>query len=502
MERQGRYHSPVTPPARKVNLMPLRTPPMLAAAVVLAAISCLPAAAQTPNPPLSCPPNGWEENLVNYTGPNDPFPINDTASVNAPDCNFHEWSWEAFVWATAMVQDPNSGTLVPRFLTLQAPDQLLPETKTAAAPKKRVLRLAARAQVFHGTAGFTTGAGAIVEADGNMLVAPNGYPVYASVHMNAPYFATAKANLIVTGGYQAGDPNATFPTGSAVFKATWLRLAPGQAAPAGAYTTQAEVPVLQTKLSPGQVTIQPVSGRFETVTVALVGLHVVGATVNHPEFLWGTFEHKLNSPATPDNTFVPSPTTSDPNNYTFYRANTPYSQVNIAVDPPQLSLNANTQTLTPITNVVLQNQTGGENLPGGPANIKSVNTSGQNFLLNRSGPQSTFGNYFLVGTVWMAPNSYNLNSGQSNAIGSVNLANSTAETFVQVSAPSVPAVLGAVTNCFGCHNPTSYSFQTPPPAKLKNRLVALSHVLAIGSVYEVPNSISGNLQLVPIKPAK
>jgi hypothetical protein len=52
-------------------------------------------------------------------------------------------------------------------------------------------------------------------------------------------------------------------------------------------------------------------------------------------------------------------------------------------------------------------------------------------------------------------------------------------------------------NCFFCHNAGSYSFQPPPPAKLTNRLIAISHVLAIGSPYEVPNSISGKLLLRP-----
>jgi hypothetical protein len=100
----------------------------------------------------------------------------------------------------------------------------------------------------------------------------------------------------------------------------------------------------------------------------------------------------------------------------------------------------------------------------------------------------------LIGTVWMKAKSYNLKSNQTDAIGSVDLANVTAETFVQ-NAKNTP--MKNVVNCFTCHNPTSYSFQDPPPPKLANRLVALSHVLAIGSPYEVPNSISGRLLRTP-----
>jgi hypothetical protein len=96
--------------------------------------------------------------------------------------------------------------------------------------------------------------------------------------------------------------------------------------------------------------------------------------------------------------------------------------------------------------------------------------------------------------VWMLPNTYNLNSDQTSAVGSVDLANATAETFVQ---NAVNKPIANVVNCFLCHNAGSYSFQNPPPAKLTNRLIAISHVLAVGSPYEVPNSISGKLLLVP-----
>jgi hypothetical protein len=465
------------------------------AAVGLAGAFSSVAGATPPPPAKNCPNVGWSEGLNNFLAPNAAFPTSDTKNIPTPDCNFHQWSWEAFVWATALINDPGSSTAVPRFMTLATPADLLNKDENAGEPRLRPLTLAARSETFQGSTGFTEGAGAIVEADGNMLVAPNGYPVYASVHMNKSYFDTAKNNLIATGGYQSQPADSSFSIGAAVFKATWLRLDPDQKPPAGTYTTQAQVPVLETRVTPGLVTIQPVPGKFVTVTVALVGLHVVGQTDNHPEFLWGTFEHGMNSPATPDNTFTPSAGRKDPKSYTFYKGNTPFSQVNIAVDPPALRLDATNQKITPVTNVVQENQTGGENQPNGVGNIFAINSQAQGTVRGFKPPQNVFGNYHLVGTVWMKPNSYNLNSNQTNAVGSVDLANSTAETFVQ-NAVNTP--ISGVLNCFLCHNPTSYSFQTPPPAKLPNRLVALSHVLAVGTPYEVPNSISGRLLLRPL----
>ena len=73
----------------------------------------------------------------------------------------------------------------------------------------------------------------------------------------------------------------------------------------------------------------------------------------------------------------------------------------------------------------------------------------------------------------------------ADAVGSVNLANSTAETFIQTANDSV---MKNVTNCFTCHNPGSYNFQTSPP-KLASRRIAISHVLGVSSPYAVPNQI-------------
>ena len=202
----------------------------------------------------------------------------------------------------------------------------------------------------------------------------------------------------------------------------------------------------------------------------------------------GTFEHKLNTPAVPDNTFTTSG--SNPGNFTLYQANTPFSLVNLPFTPPSLTFNTATQRFAPFNNAVLQNRTGGENQPNGPGNVLAVSAQGQNFLANEQPPQSLFANYYLVGTVWMSPNTYNITSDQTDAVGSVSLANTTAETFVQ---GTKNAPLSQVQNCFMCHNPTSYSFQSQPPP-LANRLIELSHALAVGTPYAVQNIITGGVR--------
>ena len=241
--------------------------------------------------------------------------------------------------------------------------------------------------------------------------------------------------------------------------------------------------MLTVQRSATSITILPVPNKFVSAKVALVGLHVVGVTVNHPEFLWGTFEHKLNTPQVPDNTFSTSGSSST--GYTFYKANTAYAKVNIHVEPPQLTFNTATQRFSPVTNVVLENQTGGENQLGGPANVQSVSTQGQSTLAKEKAPQSVFGNYYLVGTV-MPPNTYNLKSDQSNAVGSVTR---------QRDGRNLPAV--SVQCGYGegeelLHVPQRVVLFVPaaPPAQLKIASIAISHTLSVGTDYAVPNMVS------------
>ena len=450
-----------------------------------------------------CPGPDWAGRLPGFLKPDAKFPTDNT-TLNASDCAFHEWSWEAFLWATAL--DAHG---VPRFMSLRTPDDLF---KSDSPPPQtpRLLTLGTRAA--HATGAHIEGTGAIVEADGNMLVAPNGYPVYASVHMNDSYFATVKQNLIVNGGYQANVDSNYFSVGAAVFKAMWLRLDDGEQPPAGAYTTKAQVPVLTVFLTADNTLYATPTGKTTTVTVALIGLHVVGLTVNHPEFVWGTFEHRDNSPRFADGTFQPGSKASDPHGFTLYRGGTPFNGTNqpstqttatstttplatpstvittTLTSTPNLRFNPVTQKFSPANNVILANRTGSEtHSPRGPANIANLNEAAQKFLSSLPAPQSAFANYELNGTVWMAPGTFNVASNQGNAVGSVNLANTTAETFEQNLAGTTTP--GTMQNCFSCHNPLTFQNVAPMP-NLVARRVAVSHVVAAGSLYDVPNLIA------------
>lgn len=448
----------------------------------------------------ACPEGfGWAEGLPGNAGADNPMPTQ--FSADADDCLFQQWSWETFVWATAMIDGQ------PRFMSMKTMDMLDPDYQ---APAGSALRLTPRSTKAHNLPQEEYDA-AFVEADGSVLVAQNGYPVYASVHMNDSYFAAAQANLIATGAYQknagADTPGAAsadcgemgysedsndayFPCGSAVFKATWLRLDDGATAPQGAYVTTAEVPVLKNLCTMRSCTVVA-TDQFVQAQVALVGLHVVGYVQHHPEFVWATFELQNNSPAFDDGTFEFSDE-SDPKAYTFYAAGTPFTQDKVLVpnqpanagDPPLLTFDDATQRFSPVTQVVQMNRTGGDNQSNGPANIDAVNEASRQ-VMQQAG--SWTANYFLVGTVWLAPDTYVATNSQITdtsvqwntlAVGGMALANMTAETFMQSPGS------GDQLNCFTCHNPQSYYFtdQTMPL-----RRIAISHALAVDTPFAVPN---------------
>lgn len=402
-----------------------------------------PTVSASPTPP--CPGFGWAEGLVKYTAyPAPPFPTDDTANVNAQDCVFHQWSWEAFVWATAIGPDGHA-----RFTTLHNFDEL--GKKTSAAKGFRPLGLKPRDLKPKGASANQPGDNPKAaagddpkQAGGGVLVDQEGQIVWYSTHMNDAYFAFVQKNG--GAGYGNAPDSLNFPVGAAVFKASW-KVVPDGTTPAGFYTEKSTVPLLLNKPNGKGIMVDP-SGKTRPVTVALVGLHVVGVTDNHPEFLWATFEQLQNAPDLPPNLQPDSTTPVSNQSFTFYKANTPANACNAASPAPKVSDPAK-QTLTPITNVFRQFATGNA-APNRTADIDAINTAAQGEMKNMGTfkppqPKETvWANYKLIGTLWLQANTLkpNDNNMVSEGVGSVNLANSTLETYFQ----------GTDISCFLCHN--------------------------------------------------
>jgi hypothetical protein len=210
----------------------------------------------------------------------------------------------------------------------------------------------------------------------------------------------------------------------------------------------------------------------QEVTVALVGLHVVGRLDGHPEFVWSTFEHVNNAPDLPPGVDPASPNPVSNRNWTFYANATPANQCN-QPNAGSVALNSMTQALTPATNVFRQFAFGGGN-GDDRGNIESLNQSVRNSLIAE---KSLWANYMLVGGAWffdgnaLAPG-MDGTAIQPNVAGSVQISNSTMETFTQQ-----PGGAANRANCFSCHN-TKRDVTHQLPAKNLN----LSHILMNGLV--------------------
>jgi hypothetical protein len=196
----------------------------------------------------------------------------------------------------------------------------------------------------------------------------------------------------------------------------------------------------------------------KNLLLGLVGFHMAINTALHPEFIWATFEHKNNAPdcvnpqATPasgwaftSNAAAQCLATQGYGNCQSYQFNqgaqataptggTPtqvcrsYPDGTDAV-PPLVGPNGNRNGLNKFTIDTLNEQL------VGPKGILTT--------LPANNPMAVFANYTMQGAIWT-------NGGQDSTVanqrGSLELANTTMETFVQNVSP------GTNTNCFGCHN--------------------------------------------------
>jgi hypothetical protein len=258
--------------------------------------------------------------------------------------------------------------------------------------------------------------------------------------------------------YIKADPTTSYPLGAMELKASWRIVSAGEDTSA-VYTTEADVPLLS---QDAQGNVSVVKGKTRPVTVAFVGIHIVGIVANHPEFIWASFEQHQNAP---DLAAVPSA-----NAFTFYAPNTAAKDclINAVAHKPKstLKLDAASQTFTPITQVYRTNPNGDTPRTPNSANITSLNNS----VHGKLEAGSVWKNYDLVGALWL------FNDGKNPTItptppipaanlrGSLLLANTTMETYHQDF------------HCFHCH--------TTQGPNVPNMLMNLSHILVDGLLHQ------------------
>ncbi len=236
---------------------------------------------------------------------------------------------------------------------------------------------------------------------------------------------------------------------------------------------QAIVPVFDRSQKAGP---WPVS-KNEQKTLALVGMHVVGTVNGHPEMVWSTFEHVDN---VPDNAYVynisnkssatrpynsegkqwnfikessakPSVITANANVSTGQNSSAPV-QITCVKDPQNASKCQDPNAIGP-TDVIRVDPWGnlhgstnktskGQTAVANNTDLVSINVS----VLSQLSDGDVRGNYIQTGGIWTVKGQIPPDGSDSDLRGSLNLANTTMETFYQYHTDGFNPI-----NCFGCH---------------------------------------------------
>lgn len=289
---------------------------------------------------------------------------------------------------------------------------------------------------------------------------PNGIPAQTQFPTSQPVLT-----LIQTYASAHGGPN-PFSDGIALtmeLKTAWVE-ASTVSNPSAYITTTGQIPVYNTT----NPNLWLSTGTTKTTTLALVGIHVVGAVNGHPEMIWSTFEHVGNTPLanfpylsgagqTPATGSL-----STAGNWLFSASNvstTNFTNSNIAhadfVNPPNIA-SANSFTISASNTIrtspfgVISNQIPTPLVTSeAEANtqIISINNNIQSMMATAGAGADVRNNYLMYGATWTAggaPPTSEFPNG--NEVGTSNLQNSTMETYQQGANTTSPG-----SNCLDCH---------------------------------------------------
>lgn len=374
-------------------------------------------------------------------GKGSPF---DTSSTT--NCIFHQWSWQKFLWLTKPQQNNN-----PLFLNelTQVSDALIPVQKQNGA--EIVLTYTQQA-----------GSNGVLKAnpaysDANQIA--KDFTVYYSIHSNDILLKAAKNFKDSINSKKLPENNLkTFPVGSLELKVSWV----------DANTIRAD------KQKDFFITTAAITADGKTFTqkkVALLGMHVVGVVINHPEFIWATFQHNDLAPvfdwknhhatATDEKLLYSKGTTTDLGGITWQNTS-PVTPLK-AYDLFQFGVPKNSSDEFMKT---------AQQEPMNFDNIKNINDCVASQL------DDVWKNYFYNGSIWintdgmtptqqaekivqLAANLGNATPG-SFARGSLNNANISMETYTQTFESSIDTIaVDNLANCFSCHSSVAYNKKMP-----------------------------------------
>ena len=397
-------------------------------------------------------------------------PLADPGKALPGDCGFYKWAWQAFLDATQI----RNGRA--QFLSYPTYEDVFKVKESAlfANQQSGLLSLAPRrAKVGNKaeTAHFESD-DLLQAVTREVLIDANGNAIWYAIHLNRTY-----QDFI--NDYDLRDPETlthlpgdlTFRTGSLELKSAW-KIIEGPP-PKNYITANAVLPVFKTTAD-GDVVRD--GDKTRLVTVALLGLHVVGTIEGHPEFVWATFEHVGHegkawirdvAPAAKVNPGGSSPTLVEnrASSYALYPSDRgkseapPVKGANDGNAIGGLTLDAKQQTFAPHSAIYRM-------FPGSKSDdsdeddaVTSLNADVQRLFETRA-PTDIRSNYQLVGAIWLNTPEQDFKAGldfsrvaaarkQPLFGGEDRLSSTTMESFTQ-SSDSFP-------NCFSCHNTESVS---------------------------------------------
>ncbi|MDJ0626965.1 MAG: hypothetical protein QNJ44_01795 [Rhodobacter sp.] len=355
---------------------------------------------------------------------------------------------------------------------------------------------------------------------GGVLLSQNGALTYYGMHVNDAYVAFLEATLtapkdfnftddvnaqdhlfpttpeqiegVVAAGLESGvigrRPEIAALAGTLELKTSWVD-ASTVSNPDDFVRITAMVPNF--KRVPGNDTLWP-ADKTQMIELAMVGMHIAGPVVGHPELVWTSYEHLGNGPIGPylytnaDGDTVTRPYDSA-GRWTFAENGAPWPKK--IVENAKLNADGAIEavkgkTISPL-NAVQINPWG--NAPATEANLSKItkaeidsNTDlvslNASLLDLLSGDANARDNYYQLGAVWTTGT---LPTYQDYDVerGGLNLANSTMETFHQFGAQD-PEGSFIPRNCFDCHG---VSGAAGPPEY--NAGTSVSHIFQGMSAY-------------------
>ncbi|KQO33350.1 hypothetical protein ASF10_18485 [Flavobacterium sp. Leaf82] len=365
-------------------------------------------------------------------------------SKSTTNCDFHQWSWQKFLWVTKPQPSGN-----PFFL--DSLNLVSPQMEDVAPQLGIKLALSSIKQAgSHGVLRSNPKFNNVADT------------VYYSIHVNnlLKDKVVSMASLINSGKLPVSNAE-TFPVGALELKVSWINIdAIAKEQQKDYFTTKAAV--LNSK------------GQYVAKTVALLGMHVVGIVKNHPEFIWATFEHKDMAPvydkknnsvtAANEMLFYEKGTTTGINGIIWTKDATEPNVPNKAFILYEYGVPKDLGTGSFMAT--------SQKEPDNFNNIENINKCVASNL------KDVFRNYFYNGSIWLdfdgvspedqikAIVTRDISSALPDSLsrGSVNLANITMETYTQTFEKDIHNIDNSdLINCFYCHQ--SENFDDTRPGK-------------------------------------